>query len=234
VSQCEILGEKTVLVTGGCHGIGRYIAEAFVTEGATVIVTCPDARSCENAGAKLVGCEFIICDQRDPLAIDRMACDIQHRHRGVDILVANAGIIKSSPVVETSLEDWKEILDVNLTGTFLMIKALLPSMINKQKGDIFLMGSMAGKVGVAGLSAYCASKFGIQGLAQALNHEVRCHNIRTSVLNPGTVAKRADGALALGKGVKIHASDVARLIVSIASLPSRVMVRDVELWETNP
>jgi 3-oxoacyl-[acyl-carrier protein] reductase len=152
----------------------------------------------------------------------------------VDILVNNAASFRNAPVLDLSLEDWTDVIETNLTGVFTTTKAFLPGMIEKERGDIFMISSMSGKKGDPGTAAYNASKFGLQGLSQALAQEVRTHNIRVMVLNPSSVDKGPDDKPAHGKGLFLHAADLAATVVHLARLPGRTLIRDMDIWGTNP
>ncbi|MCC6143616.1 MAG: SDR family NAD(P)-dependent oxidoreductase, partial [Candidatus Hydrogenedentes bacterium] len=108
----------------------------------------------------------------------------------------------------------------------------LPGMIDRASGDIFFISSMSGKKGDPLGGAYCASKFGIQGLAQSLLYEVRKHNIRVMVLNPSSVVTGAESEENASQ--RLHAVDIAKTVVHMATLPSRTLIRDMDLWGTNP
>jgi 3-oxoacyl-[acyl-carrier protein] reductase len=108
-------------------------------------------------------------------------------------------------------------------------------MIERQRGDVFLISSMSGKKGDPGSAAYAASKFGLQGFAQALTHEIRRANVRVMVLNPSGVNTEPDDTSPPdGPGQTLHAADLATLMVDLARLPGRTLVRDMDIWGTNP
>lgn len=230
------LSGKIALVTGGSRGIGRYIAEAIHDAGASVIITGRTESTLKDAAEEIgEGCQYRVCDQRNPEAIAALALSVEKDPGFPDILVNNAGIMAGGHMVtNTSLELWNETLETNLTGVFLTTQAFLPSMIKKQQGDIFIVGSMSGKKGDPGWAAYSASKFGLQGFAEAVFYEVRGHNIRVMVLNPSTVATGPDTGATEGSGVYAHASDVAATVLHLCGLPRRSMVKDIEIWGTNP
>jgi 3-oxoacyl-[acyl-carrier protein] reductase len=226
---------KIAIVTGASRGIGRHIAAALHEAGAKVAVTGRNLNTLE-AAARAIGerCKPFPCDQRNPDVIASMANRVASELGSLDILVANAGVYRSAPVTEMSLDFWNDIVETNLTGTFLTVQAFLPGMIAKNRGDVFLIGSMSGKKGDAGTSAYNASKFGLQGFAQALTYEVRKHNIRVMILNPSTVNTGADDGPEFGKSLHLHAADIASTIVHLATLPGRTLIRDMDIWGTNP
>jgi 3-oxoacyl-[acyl-carrier protein] reductase len=235
VADPQDLSKKISLVTGGSRGIGKHIATALHRAGAAVGITGRDAKTL-SAAAREIGerCKGFVCDQRDPEAIRNMAKAVASELGPLDILVNNAGVMKSGPVESMPLELWKEVIETNLTGVFLTTQAFLPAMLKKSRGDIFIIGSMSGKKGDPGTSAYNASKFGLQGFAQALLYEVRKKNVRVMVLNPSSVDTGPDSGRKEGPGLYLHAADIAATIVHLAALPGRTLVRDMDIWGTNP
>ncbi len=237
-AQTYDLIDKLAVVTGASRGIGWHIARQLHEAGCRLAITGRDERTLQQA-AERVGerCAFYVCDQADPQAVQRFADAALAAHGAPDILVANAGggWGRGQHVVDLSLDAWRQTLDTNLTGTFLVCKALLPAMIDRQRGDVFIISSMSGKRGDPGSSPYNASKFGLQGFAQSLTHEVRRHNIRVMVLNPSSVnTELQDTSPAHGPGQYLHAADLAQLVTDLARLPGRTLVRDMDIWGTNP
>jgi len=229
------LNEVTAVVTGGSRGIGRHIAAALHEAGATVAIT-GRAESTLKEAADAIGarCHPFVCDQRDPAAIEAMAAAVQERLGSVHLLVNNAGGGRSGKVVDLPLDAWREVIDLNLTGVFLTTKAFLPGMIARERGDIIMISSMSGKKGDPGTSVYNAAKFGLQGFSQALNYEVRRHNIRVMVLNPSRVDTSEEPGADHGPGLYLHAADIAATVVHLAALPGRTLIRDMDIWGTNP
>jgi NAD(P)-dependent dehydrogenase (short-subunit alcohol dehydrogenase family) len=236
------LSDQLVIVTGASRGIGHHTARAFHEAGARLVVTGRDKATLERAAGD-VGerCTGYVCDQRRPDAVEAFARRVLADHGPPAVLVANAGggFGGGRHVVDMPLEQWQQTIETNLTGTFCLCKALLPAMIELGdaggRGDVFLIGSMSGKKGDPGAAAYAASKFGLQGFAQVLNHEVRRHNIRVMVLNPSAVnTEHEDTHPPHGPGQTLHAADLATLMVDLARLPGRTLVRDMDIWGTNP
>ncbi|MCC6143723.1 MAG: SDR family NAD(P)-dependent oxidoreductase, partial [Candidatus Hydrogenedentes bacterium] len=122
----EILGGKTAVVTGASRGIGQHIARALALAGAQVAITGRDAGTLQDA-ARIIGqtCRWFVCDQRDPEAIVRAGASIISEMGVPDILVNNAGIMLFESVVDMSVEKWNEVIETNLTGSFLMTKVFL-------------------------------------------------------------------------------------------------------------
>ncbi|MCC6487324.1 MAG: SDR family NAD(P)-dependent oxidoreductase [Candidatus Hydrogenedentes bacterium] len=231
----EDLTGKVAVVTGASRSIGKHIARALHEAGATVAVTGRN-RDTIAAAARSIGarCKAYVCDQRDATAIRRMADSVIADLGAPDILVNNAGTFFSAPVVDLPLDRWNDVLACNLTGVFLTTQAFLPGMVAKNRGDVFMISSMSGKKGDPGAAAYAASKFGLQGFSQALTYEVRKHNIRVMVLNPSSVDTGEDTGHAHGAGLHLHAADLAATIVHLACMPGRTLVRDMDIWGTNP
>jgi len=229
------LSGKIAVVTGGTRGIGRHIAGALHVAGATVAITGRNKKTVDRA-ARETGerCHGYVCDQRDPQAIRTFADAVLGDVGTPDILVNNAGGMKSRPVAEMPLDVWNDCIETNLTGVFLVTQAFLPSMIKANRGDIFMISSMSGKKGDPGTSAYNASKFGLQGFSQSLMYEVRRNNIRVMVLNPSSVNTGPDEGPPHGPGLHLHAADMADLIVHLCRTPGRTLVRDMDIYGTNP
>lgn len=226
---------KTALVTGASRGIGKHIARALCGAGARVVITGRDKSTLEAVADDLgPACLPYPCDQRDPEAIAALGERVMEDLGVPDILVNNAGVFRGGPVVNLALEDWEDVIRTNLTGVFLTVQAFLPGMLERERGDIFLISSMSGKKGDPGAAAYAASKFGLQGFAQALLYEVRRANIRVMVLNPSAVDTGADTGPKEGAGLHLHAADLAEMIVHLAALPGRTLFRDMDIWGTNP
>jgi 3-oxoacyl-[acyl-carrier protein] reductase len=231
----EDLSGKVAVVTGGSRGIGRHIAGALHDAGARVAITARHEAALRQA-AEDIGerCRPYVCDQRDPGAIADLAEAVQRDLGAVDVLVNNAGGYRGTVVKDLPLALWNETIETNLTGVFLTTQAFLPAMIERERGDIFMISSMSGKKGDPGAAAYAASKFGLQGFSQALLYEVRRHNIRVMVLNPSMVDTGPDDGPLHGKGHYLHAADIAATIVHLACLPGRTCFRDMDIWGTNP
>ncbi len=230
-----VLRGKVAVVTGGSRGIGRFIAAALHEAGANVAITSRHEDACLRAAAAIgERCHPFACDQRDPAAIAKLALEVSQQLGAPDILVNNAAVGRAASVLETSLEMWHEIIETNLTGVFLTCQAFLPLMLDKDRADIVMIGSMSGKKGDPGMAAYAASKFGLQGFAQALLYEVRQSNIRVMVLNPSSVDKDDDDGPRSGPGLHLHAADLAATVVHLVTLPGRTMIRDLDVWGTNP
>jgi len=226
---------KLAIVTGGSRGIGRAIARALSTANAKVIITGRHRETLETTAGEIGdNAAWFCCDHSDPNSIEELSQSVLEQHGAPDILINNAGCMRSAPILDLPLGIWNQVIGTNLTGVFLTTKAFLPSMIEKERGDIIMISSMSGKKGDPGATAYAASKFGLQGFSQALMYEVRRHNIRVMVLNPSRVDTSEDTGPKFGKGLTLHADDIAETVLHLVSLPGRTMIRDMDIYGTNP
>ncbi len=235
------LAGKVAIVTGGSRGIGRFIAQRLAREGTSVVIagrTLGDlkatAEEISGNGGKVIAVQTDVSNEK---SVHRLLSKTLTEFGTIDILINNAGQYLEKPVTEMSLNDWNSIIGTNLTGPFLLARAVLPEMIEKMDGTIVMISSTSGKRAKANSAVYAASKFGIEGFSEALLQEVRGHNIRVIVVTPSSVdSSERDSRQILkgGKGARLRAEDVADTIVAAIKLPPRALVREVELWATNP
>jgi len=182
------LSRKVALVSGGSRGIGLAIARALGIRGCDLVVAARDRSSLEKAGRELsrLGRRVLVhtCDVRDPDSVRRLARAVKEQFGRIHILVNNAGVAQPSlPVEKISYELWKEVLDTNLTGTFLLTQAMLPLM--RRGATVVNNLSIAATQVFPNSSAYCASKHGALGLTNTLREELRSRGIRVVALLPG-------------------------------------------------
>lgn len=185
------LSGKIALVTGGTQGIGLAIARALLAEGCEVLITGRKQAGLDRACKELANKKGMpmtvvpmICDIRDPRAVRSLFTSVKRRFRQLDILVNNAGVGQvSKNIAELPLESWNEVIETNLTGTFLVTKAALPLM--RRGAAIVNNLSVAARKIFPGSAAYNASKHGALGFTDTLREEVRSEGIRVIALLPG-------------------------------------------------
>lgn len=237
----QSLQGKLALVTGAGKGIGRAIALALAAEGVNVALLARSNDSLKEVAAAVeaLGTKAypVSADVADRNSVETAINQIQTTAGPIDILINNAGTASFGTFLELEPETWENIIQVNLMGVYYATRAVLPSMIKNQSGDIINIASTAGQRGAARTSAYSASKFAVLGLTESLMQEVRKHNIRVTALTPSTVA--TDMAMALnltdGNPEKVmQAEDLAELVVAHLKLNRRVFVKEAGLWSTNP
>lgn len=173
---------RHVVITGGGRGIGAEIARRFAALGDRVTVLSRSRDEVEKI-ADEVGGYGVRCDVGEPASVEAafMAAG------PVDVLVNNAGVARSSPVLKTDVRVWEEHLKVNLTGAFLCALKVLPGMVSRNKGRIINVASVAGLKGYPYLAAYCASKHGLIGLTRALAAEYADKGVTVNAICPGYV-----------------------------------------------
>jgi 3-oxoacyl-[acyl-carrier protein] reductase len=191
---------KTVIITGGSRGIGRACVLAFAQVRANIVFTYNKSKEkadelfgeVEKLG---VSCLSLQIDTRDyeqcRMAVEKTLAQF----KSLDILVNNAGITRDKALIMMALDDWKEVIDTNLGGTFNMTRAAITTLLKQKKGCIINMSSVSGITGLARQTNYSASKAGIIGFSKALAKEVAAYNIRVNAVCPGFINTEIVNAL---------------------------------------
>jgi NAD(P)-dependent dehydrogenase (short-subunit alcohol dehydrogenase family) len=179
------LAGQHALITGGGTGIGAAIARALSDEGANISLAGRRREPLETLAAKLPNAVAIAADVTNEDQVMAMTETARAAHGPVSILVANAGSATSAPLAKTSLDAWRVMIDVNLTGAFLSARAILPDMTKAGAGRIAFIASTAGLKGYGYVAPYCAAKHGVVGLARALAIEVAKEGITVNAVCPG-------------------------------------------------
>ena len=183
---------RVSVVTGGGHGIGRAIALRFAKEGSSVVIAGPTAETIESASHEVEGLGVralaVLTDVSDEASVEGMVAASLARFGQIDILVNNAGIAgPTAPASRVTREDWDRTIAINLTGAFLCAKHALPHMIERRRGRIINITSVAGLHGYALRSPYSSSKWGMIGLTRTLADEAGRYNITVNAIAPGPV-----------------------------------------------
>ena len=231
----DVTGSLAV-VTGATAGIGRATAFALGRAGARVAICArtetnvhATVRDLTAAGIDAIG---MACDVSDPDSVDAFAAFVGERG-APRILVNNAGIGRFKPLAELSLEDWDETMGVNVRSLYLVTRPFLKAMVNTGGGTIVNVASLAGKNGVEGGTAYCASKHAVLGFSKALMLEVRRHHVRVVAICPGSVDTGFRESRPNRTRV-LTADDVAHAVLATLTVPDRAMISEVDIRPTNP
>ena len=228
---------KVAIVTGGSRGIGRAIAAAFLQRGVHVAISGVNRGHLQKAEAELSraaasGAQIMAfeADVRDHLAVESIIDETARRQGGLDILVNNAGVGWFGSVESQGHDDWRRIMDTNVTGVFNCCKASIPHLRRRGGGWIVNISSLAGTNPFVGGASYCASKAALDVFSEALMQEVRHDGIRVSYVKPGSVNTDFTGPADSQNDWKLRPEDVAQVVVDLVShdqrsLPSRVEMR---------
>jgi NAD(P)-dependent dehydrogenase (short-subunit alcohol dehydrogenase family) len=230
-----LLDGKVAVVTGGNRGIGRGIAEALHREGATVVLTARALPSAQQAakeiGAKAMG---LACDVRAFESVQRLFREVAELAGGTDILVNNAGIGTFAAAADLDPDDWRAVIETNLSGPFYCCHEAIPQMRKRGGGDIINLSSLAGKNPIAGGAAYNASKFGLNGFSEALMMEVRYDGIRVAYVMPGSVATDFGRGSTAKQGWALTADDVAEGVLALLRAPRHALFSRIEMRPSQP
>lgn len=190
----KLLEGKTAIVTGAARGIGEAVALKFAEHGANVAFTYISDSSAEKAAAleaRLtalgVKAKAYQSNAGDFAACETFVNDVLATFGGVDICVNNAGISKDNLLLRMSVEQFEEVIKVNLNGVFYMTKQVIKPMMKARSGSIINMSSVIGEMGNAGQSSYAASKAGVIGFTKSVAKELGSRNIRCNAIAPGFV-----------------------------------------------
>jgi 3alpha(or 20beta)-hydroxysteroid dehydrogenase len=182
------LQEKVALITGAAGGIGAAVARAFAQEGATVLLTDSDhdgaAALASEVGPPAAARALDVTSEADWQAVVSWALEAYGR---VDVLLNNAGVFLAAPIAETSMEDFRRVMDVNVLGTFLGMRAVAGPMSKQRAGSIVNVSSVAGLMGSPYLTAYAASKWAVRGMTKVLAKELARTGVRVNSLHPGQI-----------------------------------------------
>jgi 3-oxoacyl-[acyl-carrier protein] reductase len=232
------LSGQTAVVTGAGRGIGAAIAEKLASLGANVVLCGRtekhlQARASAISGAKGKA-QVRQCDVSDLGSVDAFATWVEQTFGRLDILVNNAGVGSfAAPLYQMTPDEWEKVLNTNLRGVFYCIRAFAPLMIRRKSGHIINISSLAGKNALPNGAAYAASKWGLNGLSYSVAEELRAHNIRVSVVCPGSVNTELSPHEGKNPNKMLKPEDVAHVVEMLVlqapqSFVSEVLIRPTQ------
>jgi NAD(P)-dependent dehydrogenase (short-subunit alcohol dehydrogenase family) len=236
-SQPQLDGHVAI-VTGGSRGIGRATAARLVRAGARVVIAGRTRADLDRAVAgfdRPSDARGIQADVSQEADVTRLVDEAVSAFGGVDIVVNNAATVKLAEVEKLSTEDWQAMLSANLTGPFLLCRAAIPHLKRRGGGSIVNVSSLAGQNPFAGGACYAATKAGLDAFSHALMQELRQHDIRVSVVAPGSVATGFSGHEPTAADAwKLSPEDVAETIFHLVTHPARSLPSRVDLRPARP
>jgi serine 3-dehydrogenase len=235
----EPLSDKLVLVTGASSGIGLETARVLSRAGAKLVLAARRKDRLKELAQELGGAEAVSLDVRDKKQVQSAL-----EGRTFDVVIANAGLGRGlGPLQAGDAADWEEMLDTNVKGLLHTLRATLPAMIARERGDVVILGSVAGRQVYPGGNVYCASKFAVRAIYEGLRLDAAGKGIRFTTIDPGLVETEfslvrfrgdAERAKKTYTGLNcLTPADVADVILFALTRPRHVNLGEVVLWPTD-
>ena len=240
MSQLE---SQIAVVTGAGRGVGEAVARKLAAMGAHVLLVARDSASLDKVRQKIQKhggqATSLPCDLQDAAAVAQLGEQVAREFKRCDILVNNAGLgLEGKPLHETRPDEWDRVLNTNLRGPYLMIRAVAPLMIQARAGHIINISSLAGRNPLPNGAAYAASKWGLNGLTYSVAEELRQYRIRVSVIAPGSI--NTDFMDHQGQGLqsgkdpkkKLQPDDVAGVVATLVTQAPQAFISEVLMRPT--
>jgi 3-oxoacyl-[acyl-carrier protein] reductase len=225
---------QVAVVTGGGRGIGAAIAQKLASFGADIVV-CGRTMGPLEATAASIGSQAKAkqCDVSNLESVQGVTAFVEKQFGRLDILVNNAGVgAFAAPLHELTPEEWEKVLNTNLRGVYYCIRSFAPMMIGAKTGHIVNISSLAGKNALPNGAAYAASKWGLNGLSYSVAEELRIHNIRVSVVCPGSVNTELSPHTGKNPSKMLQPDDVAHVVAMLVTQAPQSFVSEVLLRPT--
>lgn len=230
---------KTAIITGGTKGIGYGIAEAMLLQGMNVTITGRKQETVDAAVSSLSKIEEgqvmgVVSDVRNLEDEQQVVTKTIERFGSLDVLVANAGVGHFASIEDMTIEQWKQTIDINLTGVFNSVKASIDAL-KASKGYFISIASLAGTNFFAKGAAYNASKFGLVGMTQAIMLDLRQYGIKVTTIMPGSVATYFNGNEPSNKDAwKIQPEDIGQIVIDLLKMHPRTLPSKIEVRPSMP
>jgi NAD(P)-dependent dehydrogenase (short-subunit alcohol dehydrogenase family) len=230
---------KVAFITGGSRGIGLAIAKALLAQGAAVAITGTNQDHLDSAARELgsgaaARVLALRADVRGYEDVEQALASTVHRFGGLDIVINNAGVGVFRSVAETTVDEWRRVLDTNLSGVFYCCHAALPLLKTRGGGWIINISSLASKNAFVNGAAYCASKAALNAFSEALMQEVRYDGVRVACVLPGSVNTGFGGLTNTKSDWALMPDDVAEVVADLIAHPSRSLPSRVEIRPAQP
>lgn len=237
---------KTVFITGATSGIGLASAQIFAKNKFNLIICGRREDRLSKLKQELstgTNVESLVFDVRDKNKVIRQIESLSDKFKDIDILINNAGNAHGFDTIdEGSIDDWDAMIDINVKGLLYVSKAIIPGMVDRERGHIINIGSVAGKEVYAKGSVYCASKFAVDAISTGMRIDLNAHGIKVSEINPGAVDTEFSSVRFKGdddKAEKVYegfdpliADDIAEIIYFVATRPPHVNIADTIVLPT--
>ena len=233
-----MIKDKVIIIMGASSGIGAATAKLLAKEGAKLVLAARREEKLKDIAASLPNAQ-IVYKKADVSNYDdvQQVVDLAISKYGkVDVLFNNAGIMPTAPLVETRLDEWKEMLDINVMGVLNGISAVLPKMVEQKSGHIISTDSVAGHVVYPDSAVYCGTKFAVRAIMEGLRQEQLENNIKSTIISPGAVQTELYNTISDKKvALELHesqkewglsAEDIAQAVAYVINTPERVSVSD--------
>ena len=230
------LRDAVALVTGGSEGIGRAIAEALMHQGCKVTITGRREEVLKDTAEEL-GLDWIAGDVGNETDAIRTVSSVIERHGRLDILVNNAGYGMFKPLVDTTLDELKDMYQTNVFGTFLMAREAAKQFIKQGSGELINISSTSSLKGSSGRTAYGSSKFALRGMTECWRDELRRHDVRVMLVNPSEVMTDFAGKAGVERersDKKLRPKEIADAIVGALKVDARGFIPEFSVFATNP
>jgi NAD(P)-dependent dehydrogenase (short-subunit alcohol dehydrogenase family) len=204
------LSGQVAIVTGGGRGLGQGMAQSLAAAGAAVAVIARSQGEIDETAALITrsgGKALAICaDVTDATRVEQMVCQVEQEFGAVNLLVNNAGTVNTpGPIWEVDVEEWRRVVDVNLHGPFLCVRAVLPGMMERKQGRIINVSSVAGSISAPYLDSYSAAKTALVRFSECIAAETQAYGISIFTIDPGLVLTAMLGYLAESEAGHIYA-----------------------------